>query len=252
MTPSSPRTEPHIFSNRIDHQLTVYALAATAAGVSLLALAEPSEAKIIYTKTHKVIKTNNIYPLYLNHDSSIDFLIQEDGFPFSGTGEGFNGLYAKGAFGNGVRGSQNLASALNQGVPIGPHQRFINSTSNGSGVVMFRANCGGEGSCSTRGKWANVNNRYLGLKFRIHGETHYGWARLSVAVTKQRQITATLTGYAYETIPNQGIHAGQTHDTNDLSANSEANSSGLASPGMAPVSPALRPVSLGGLARGLR
>jgi hypothetical protein len=252
MTPSRPRTEPHIFSNRIDHQLTVYALAATAAGVSLLALAEPSEAKIIYTKSHKVIKTNNIYPLDVNHDRSIDFLIQEAGFPFSGTSFGFNGLYAKGAFGNGVRGSKNLASALNQGVPIGPHQQFINSTSSGYGVVMFQARCGGEGSCTTSGKWANVNNRYLGLKFRIHGKTHYGWARLNVTVTQQRQITATLTGYAYETIPNQGIHAGQTHDTDDLSANSEANSSGLSSPGMVPVSPALRPVSLGGLARGLR
>jgi hypothetical protein len=41
---------------------------------------------------------------------------------------------------------------------------------------------------------------YLGLKFVIKGKTHYGWARL--AVSAQRfVVTATLTRYAYETVP---------------------------------------------------
>ena len=48
------------------------------------------------------------------------------------------------------------------------------------------------------------------------GETHYGWARLSVQVQLPLTITATLTGYAYETIPNTSINAGQVgpNDTN--------------------------------------
>ena len=94
---------------RLDQQLNLYALAAGAAGVSLLAFAQPSEAKIVYTPAHKVIGTNGLYPLDLNRDGTIDFLIQQQGYPFSSSGN--NGLGAKGAVGNGVQGSSILASA---------------------------------------------------------------------------------------------------------------------------------------------
>jgi hypothetical protein len=60
------------------------------------------------------------------------------------------------------------------------------------------------------GPWADVQNRYLGLKFKIKGESHYGWARLNVQLNGG-PITGTLTGYAYETIPNKPIIAGKTH-----------------------------------------
>jgi hypothetical protein len=63
----------------------------------------------------------------------------------------------------------------------------------------------------TSGNWPNVRNRHLGLKFQIHKKTHYGWARLSVKTSKMPiQMTGTLTGYAYETIPNKPITAGKT------------------------------------------
>ena len=58
----------------------------------------------------------------------------------------------------------------------------------------------GRGEASARG--------YLGLKFMINGEVHYGWARLNETCDKGNN-SIRLTGYAYETIPNQGIKAGQ-------------------------------------------
>jgi hypothetical protein len=229
----------------LNQHLNLYALAASAAGVSLLALAQPSEAKIVYTKTHQVIGTNGLYPLDLNHDGTIDFLIKEEGHPFSFSGSGSNGLGAKEAFGNAVQGSNRLASALSKGASIGSRQRFISSTWS-FGEVMFKVACSAEAGCATSGKWANVSNRYLGLRFQIDGKIHYGWARLSVAVQRY-EITATLTGYAYETIPNKEIHAGQTHGTDDALTNSDAEISESARP-IAP--PALQPASLGRLARG--
>jgi len=63
------------------------------------------------------------------------------------------------------------------------------------------------------GPWHGAQNRYLGLKFLVKGQVHYGWARLSVS--KIFPFTATLTGYAYETIPNKSIVAGKTHGNND-------------------------------------
>ena len=59
------------------------------------------------------------------------------------------------------------------------------------------------------GQWYNVTNRYLGMKFKIHGKTHYGWARLNVFF-HGFTLTGTITGYAYETIANKGIIAGKT------------------------------------------
>jgi hypothetical protein len=54
----------------------------------------------------------------------------------------------------------------------------------------------------------------LDLSSRSRANTHYGWARLNVKVGKTT-ITATLTGYAYETIPNKPIIAGQTKGQDD-------------------------------------
>ena len=41
----------------------------------MLALTQPAEAKIIYTKAHHVIRPSHIYQLDLNHDGLIDFAI---------------------------------------------------------------------------------------------------------------------------------------------------------------------------------
>jgi hypothetical protein len=49
---------------------------------------------------------------------------------------------------------------------------------------------------------------YLGLKFQISGQTHYGWAQISVDASPTSTRT-TLIGFAYETIPNQAINTGQ-------------------------------------------
>ena len=98
-------------------------------------------------------------------------------------------------------GSLHFAAALRQGARIGLGQRFV-------GEDMFGVGCGTAGTCISSGLWKNVTNRYLGFKFKIHGKAHYGWARLTVTV--KWPISATLTGYAYETVPNKAIVTGKT------------------------------------------
>jgi hypothetical protein len=252
MKPSlRPPVTPSKLSESVHRHLSLYALAATAAGVGLLALAEPSEAKIIYTKTHQVIGTNGFYGLDLNHDGIIDFLIQERGYPFSSSGS--NGLGAKEAFGNGVRGNNFLAFALSKGAPIGPRQNFINTT-NSFGEVMFQAGCSADGGCSTEGQWNGVSNRYLGLKFQIGEKTHYGWARLNVAIQAGHNIVATLTGYAYETVGNKTIRAGQTSGDTVATLKDRASAeAGISNSSVPPVVPPTRfqqSSSLGRLALG--
>jgi hypothetical protein len=94
------------------------------------------------------------------------------------------------------------------------------------------------------GAWANggkgVKNRYLGFKFKINGQFHYGWARLSVTTPSHSPYTATLTGYAYETTPNKGIVAGQESGPAEVGDNIN---------GTSPTS-SFRPASLGLLGLG--
>jgi hypothetical protein len=248
MKPSPrPARTPLRLSDSLHRQLEMYALAASAGGVALLALAPPSEAKIIYTKTHQVIGTNGIYPLDLNHDGTIDFLIKRHS---SGTEiSWFDSLGAKEAFGNAIEGGNNLVDALYKGALIGPHQRFISNTYR-SGEGMFRGGCSVT-NCGSTGQWKNVNRRYLGLKFQIDGKTHYGWARLNVS-----GFTGTVTGYAYETVADKSIRAGQTSgnpaDTIVEAGSAEAVVSDSPAPAVAFRSNFPRSPSLGRLALGFR
>ncbi len=178
----------------------------------MLALAHPAEAKIVYTKTHQVIGTNDLYKLDLNHDRIIDFVLRNRGTQtFDYNALRVRGVPGNEAPGNAVEGSfargARLAAALERGARIGRSQRFL--TSSGYGEIMVLSSCT-DTSCGTLGQWRNVTNRYLGLRFKVHGKTHYGWARLSVKVKSFAGITATLTGYAYESIPNKPIITGKT------------------------------------------
>jgi hypothetical protein len=194
-------------SESIHQQLNLYALGA--AGVGVLTLAQSAGAKIVYTPAHVLLHGIEGYPVDLNHDRHTDFSFASvngctEGLCFatfivgaaSGTGNSHNGVWAKG---------KSYALALRPGANIGPGKEFVR---NGT---MLRVNTI---DGSENGYWRNVKNRYLGLKFKIKGRTHFGWARLTVH-NQGNQITSILTGYAYETIPGKAIIAGATKEPDD-------------------------------------
>lgn len=203
---SQPRTTN--LSPSIQKRLNSYALAASAAGVGALALAQPAEAKIIYTATHHVIKPGGTYQLDVNHDGITDFTLTNK---YTKTSSGFYAtLSAAPAVGNGLEGwtgPRPWAFALKPGAAIGSRHYF-------PGQVLVEA-ASLASSLTYAGSWVNVKNRYAGLQFKIAGKTHYGWARFSVQIVNRSSITATLSGYAYETIPYKHIHAGQTKGTDE-------------------------------------
>ena len=76
MTPSErPVTHPAKLPAALQRNLSLYALAATAAGVQVLALAQPSEAEVIYTPAHTFIGSNRHFSFDLNNDGVNDFTI---------------------------------------------------------------------------------------------------------------------------------------------------------------------------------
>jgi hypothetical protein len=209
-------------SHSLNRQLNTYALVASAAGVSVLALARASEAKVVYTETHQVTHTG--FPLYidLNHDGIKDFVLRTT--YYAGSSYFKVGLNASGYrnTNNAVAGRRfshssyffSAASALPAGARIGPKRQFpVHHPF--MAVELFKRNVR-TSQYSDLGPWVGkgkgVRNRYLGLKFVIHGKVHYGWARLSVTLGHHRQygdVSGALTGYAYETIPNKAIITGK-------------------------------------------
>src|ERR1700732_1232905 len=72
---SRPARTPVKLSHSINQRLSVYTLTATAAGVGLMALAQPAQAKIVYTPAH--VKFTEFPPvtLDLNNDGTADFML---------------------------------------------------------------------------------------------------------------------------------------------------------------------------------
>ena len=190
-------------------RLNLYALAASAAGVSALALTQPADAKVIYTRAHIVVEEYETYKLDINHDGITDLCIKVN--VFSNTQFAADVVSALPAANNGIEGTAHInfyAAALSKGATIGPKRKF---GGHAKGAIMAFVDESIYGSFQYGGNWVNLNNRYLGVKFHISGKTHYGWVRANVWVTGQGPgAGAILPGYAYETVPNKAIIAGKT------------------------------------------
>jgi hypothetical protein len=236
-------------SDSVQQQLNKYALAAGAAGVGVLVLGQPAEAGIVYTPTHQSIAPHHTLPLDLNHDGIVDFrfrdrhLTSSVGFDHTGI---LSVLPADPA--NKIEGysrtNRDYASALRAGASIGPNARFT-SGPRVMATAFIDTGAAGKFSSLCNGPWCQATNRYLGLKLLINGEVHFGWARLNVRCggTGGTDVFAVLTGYAYETVPNRPIIAGQTKGSDEESS---------LGPDAALTAPAPEPATLGSLALGSR
>jgi hypothetical protein len=220
-------------SSLMDHRLAAYALVATAAaagvpafaqtgpdapayspatatGMGLPAFAENRPNAIVYTSanisfTGSVSRGKNI---------GIDFV-----------GSGTVGISIR-AYGHGNRtvneGSWTFKSgqarwfgsamprALASGDRIGPHANFSGSN------LMLRSEWTDHPSSKhiCFGPFQNAQSMYMGVRFSSFGETHFGWVRVSAHCgggKSRTYVAGTITGYAYNTIPNEPIKAGQVY-----------------------------------------
>jgi hypothetical protein len=206
MKPSLQPGTPYKLSDSFHHQLNLYALAATAAGVGMLALAQPTEARIIYTRTHKVMGPNSRLSLDFTDHHQFRFIDY-----IEGSGTLIGGLSIAGRYSHAfplATQSCRFAAALSAGKTVSSKQFPL--CNDWRGIPMATAELE-QSTFHEDGPWANAAGRYLGLSFGSGAARHYGWARLSVHVDKQNaEIRAVLTGYAYETVPNKPIITGKT------------------------------------------
>ncbi len=202
---------------KLDRRLLNYTAAAGAAAVGVLALAQSSDAEIVFTPTHQMIPMKGTLALDLNGDGITDFtfhhIVASCGMAAecSQFTEQFLGINGNTAL-NGAWMGTRWASALPPGKTVGPGEKFASFGS------MEQCYTQAGGIPSLTGPWVNVQNKYLGLAFTIDGETHYGWARLSVTIKPGacRPATIFLTGYAYETVAGAPITTGKRSGTPEV------------------------------------
>lgn len=217
LTDAATKTSP----NHFNRQVGMYSLAAAVAGVSLLALAQPAAGEVVITrKTIPIPDPSNHDPLMIslanngidNFGFTNDASIKEGGsLLVFGASPRDKELAAGDFYAEAVA----LPRGARIGSPVPPSSAGFVSTaliegSEESPNGVYR---------TLRGYWGgNPKNRYLGVKFAINGQTHYGWVRLTVTTNPEPNeppISATITAYAYETVANKPIAAGTAAGTAD-------------------------------------
>jgi hypothetical protein len=231
-------------SSKLNKNLATYVAAAGAAGVSILAMTVAAEAKVIYTSDYRQLGDTFID---FNHDGVVDTGIRAYGFCISeavgsicGGSDAINqSSYKLGRF----LGAPGFTPALFAGQVISPAAQF--SAREVIASNWYRFFSGTIGPPNWSGPFANggkgVRDRYIGVKFNIGTEPHYGWIRVSVNIKnpKRNGFNAYITGYAYETEANTAIIAGATSGPEEKSALTPT-----------PLDLVAQPASLGMLARG--
>jgi hypothetical protein len=194
----------------LEKRLAAYALAAGAAGVGVLASAPQAEAQVVFTNTWIPItpgtSTTNID---LNNDGVVDFVLSATNtFRTWSSGEAWRYVVrvVPQAPGNSVWGAVPSASALASGVSVGSKGQFRAGqsfmASAGRGIARSQTLSG------SGGPWRQATNLFLGVKFVIQGETHYGWVRVDMDATR-RGVYGAISGYAYQSTANAPIKTGQ-------------------------------------------
>ena len=238
----------------LEKNLSSYALAAGSAGVALLACAQPADAKVVITKVDITVPDNGVPVQFdINGDGQMDFGLsafadggctstsarvkQPKARPPLGCGP-FNdelrvvpAQSANEVWQAGTSWGYNCAAKLGRGTRIDRLRPFT------AGIQVMYGDVGSsEGIQVCPWRASTPAKPYLGVKFLDkEGALHYGWVRVT-----NNFVFATITGYAYETIPNKPILAGAITEDDEASSLSPSD--------VIPQPP--QPASLGHLALG--
>ena len=155
---------------------------------------------------------NKSYSLDLNNDGTVDFTLRTVNNVLTCSFQNFISTKSVSILSQ----SGNLAASnmLFANSSIGSSLSFSTNSVTLRSIVTGFIGPGCTGSLGTTGSWINTSDYYLGLQFALGGNTYYGWVRLNVVVASSSStVSCTVKDYAYNTIPNQLILAGQTTTT---------------------------------------
>ena len=197
------------YSNKLSKRLGQYGSLA----VALTGLSE-ANSQVIYTDVNPDYSGSlgSSYAIDFDNDGVDDIILQNSvsssqSYYFSSF---IRALYANPQGDNEVLGSGSggftYPYALNSGNMISSNADgvFFNNSNTNSLNWNYGFSYFGYTYSVNDGNWVGVTDKYLGVKFDISGETHYGWVRLDV----NEDSSFIVKDFAYEATPNTGILAG--------------------------------------------
>jgi hypothetical protein len=212
--------KPSVLSESCDRRLNAYALAAGSASLGLLALVPPAQGKIVYTPANLRLMNQGQVSFDLNHDGVNDFSFYGQSVSRRSISTFFFRLTVSPTQqGNAIWGVESnehasCAAFLRGGTRVGPKRPFQPNR-----AVLLDWSGGPNGGTAYCPWIGRSGTAYLGLKFKIKGQTHFGWARVKVASIAPYKVS--LTGYAYETTPNKPIITGKTKGQGEITSISQ-------------------------------
>lgn len=259
---SKPSRKPATLNTNLNKGLLSYVAAACAVSGAILAETLPSDAEVVYTPTNTPILVGSPVLLDLNNDGTVDFVLSNNFNAFDRhpscspctfgshaslkagpeqAGDAIWGITSNvrlhGSRAQLRKRQQKTPNVKEAAAPVpwgvvvgaGPERSFQSQA-----LLMDSSNSiyyfGGGGTVNSVGGWGKngrATGPYMGFKFLINGEIHYGWARVDVH-GKFLHLSATLTGYAYETVANRPILTGFTKGSMDASSDSSQQTQALA------------------------
>lgn len=206
-----------------DFNQRLKAYSALSSGVLLASVAG---AQIVYTDVNPDVtinSTNSYYDVDMNNNSTPDFRLLHvpvsSAVTYLGMNVNINGdAIAVGANTNAIVGATStinsstvyVPSALALNTPINASASWqTNTASYGTQTLAVKVDVTipalGYSGTETGGNWLGQTDKYLGVKFSVGANTHYGWIRLDVA---SDATSAVIKDFAYDATPDAPILAG--------------------------------------------
>src|ERR1039458_1721081 len=196
---SSPLTE------KLLHRLNGYAMAASAAGVALLACSKSAEASPVCGCLSVTLSYTDTYAFNPAHQKQAPFNLAHT---FNNISSLTQSVQARGFFTPNTPGGKVMASTnglpteLASGASIGPGGNFGKGKEYGLLFGYYYHN-------RFKGNFQPNQSGYVGFQFTESGQTHCGWLRLRLAnLNGEFYPSLLLSEFGYESAPNTAITTG--------------------------------------------
>jgi len=181
-------------------------MAYSATALGLIVPSQKSDAQILYTDLHedRQFGDTSSFIFDLNYDNFHDLMVFQG---FSATAQMIMLQRAQ--------DTEILAQSQNSYMyPFALSANYQLDTINKNWRIRDFGTMNFQGS-NAYGYWQGVTDKYLGLKIKIKGKAHFGWARLDVA---QNGKSFVVKDYAFEFTPEKPIKTGEGMNTYGVTA----------------------------------
>ena len=189
-----------------------------AAGVLV---ASSAGAQIVYTDVNPDVTLNTFpssFDIDMNGDMTTDFSFAMSASTAYSSFQKHNVVFNP-ATSNSFITSNTYVGVLNLNSAIGSTGSFENLGFHKNMASFYSFTAAGNTYSYTNGNWTGSNtDKYIGVKFDISGNTHYGWIRLdaSFAIPYNSAWSLTIKDFAYQSTPQVAILAGDKGYTTNI------------------------------------